>query len=41
MQKPVAIAVIGGFSFSTLFPLLVPLLYAALRRWQLRLAQVA
>src|SRR5206468_9850473 len=36
MQKPLAIAVIGGLSFSTLFTLLfAPLLYVALRRWQL------
>ena len=33
MQKPLAIAVIGGLSFSTLFTLLfAPLLYVALRR---------
>jgi multidrug efflux pump subunit AcrB len=37
MQQPLAIAVIGGLSFSTLFTLLfAPLLYVALRRWQLR-----
>src|SRR5262249_53892023 len=36
MQKPLAVAVIGGLSFSTLFTLLfAPLLYVALRRWQL------
>lgn len=36
MQKPLAIAVIGGLSFSTLFTLLLaPLLYVSLRRWQL------
>jgi CzcA family heavy metal efflux pump len=37
MQQPLAIAVIGGLSFSTVFTLLfAPLLYVALRRWQLR-----
>lgn len=37
MQQPLAIAVIGGLSFSTLFTLLfAPLLYVALRRWQTR-----
>jgi CzcA family heavy metal efflux pump len=36
MQQPLAIAVIGGLSFSTLFTLLfVPMLYVSLRRWQL------
>jgi multidrug efflux pump subunit AcrB len=36
MQQPLAIAVIGGLSFSTVFTLLfAPLLYVALRRWQL------
>jgi CzcA family heavy metal efflux pump len=36
MQKPLAIAVIGGLSFSTIFTLLfAPTLYVALRRWQL------
>jgi multidrug efflux pump subunit AcrB len=36
MQQPLAIAVIGGLSFSTLFTLFfAPLLYVALRRWQL------
>lgn len=36
MQQPLAIAVIGGLSFSTLFTLLfAPLLYVALRRWQM------
>jgi CzcA family heavy metal efflux pump len=40
MQQPLAIAVIGGLSFSTLFTLLfAPLLYVALRRWQTRGAQ--
>jgi Cu/Ag efflux pump CusA len=35
MQQPLAIAVIGGLSFSTLFTLFfAPLLYVALRRWQ-------
>src|SRR5207237_1135496 len=35
MQKPLAIAVIGGLSFSTLFTLLfAPLLYVAIRRRQ-------
>jgi multidrug efflux pump subunit AcrB len=35
MQKPLAIAVIGGLSFSTVFTLLfAPLLYVALRRRQ-------
>ncbi|HEY3268377.1 MAG TPA: efflux RND transporter permease subunit [Armatimonadota bacterium] len=35
MQKPLAIAVIGGLTFSTLFTLLfAPLLYVSLRRWQ-------
>lgn len=34
MQKPLAVAVIGGLSFSTVFTLaLVPLLYLSLRRW--------
>lgn len=37
MQKPLAIAVIGGLTFSTLFTLLfAPLLYVAFRRFQLR-----
>src|SRR5579884_654971 len=37
MQKPLAIAVIGGLSFSTVFTLLfAPLLYVAFRRAQLR-----
>ena len=37
MQKPLAIAVIGGLSFSTLFTLLfAPLLYVAFRRRQAR-----
>jgi CzcA family heavy metal efflux pump len=37
MQQPLAIAVIGGLSFSTVFTLLfAPLLYVALRRWQTR-----
>lgn len=37
MQKPLAIAVIGGLSFSTVFTLLfAPLLYAAIRRRQAR-----
>lgn len=36
MQKPLAIAVIGGLSFSTIFTLLfAPLLYVTLRRWQI------
>lgn len=35
MQKPLAIAVIGGLSFSTLFTLLLaPLLYVSMRQWQ-------
>jgi multidrug efflux pump subunit AcrB len=35
MQKPLAIAVIGGLTFSTLFTLLfAPLFYVSLRRWQ-------
>ena len=35
LQKPLALAVIGGLSFSTLFTLLfAPLLYIAIRRWQ-------
>ena len=35
MQKPLAIAVIGGLAFSTLFTLLfAPLLYVLLRSWQ-------
>jgi CzcA family heavy metal efflux pump len=37
MQKPLAVAVIGGLSFSTLFTLLLaPLLYVAFRRMQPR-----
>ncbi len=37
MQKPLAIGVIGGLSFSTLFTLLLaPLLYVSLRHFQLR-----
>jgi multidrug efflux pump subunit AcrB len=37
MQQPLAIAVIGGLSFSTVFTLMfAPLLYVALRRWQTR-----
>jgi multidrug efflux pump subunit AcrB len=41
MQQPLAIAVIGGLSFSTVFTLLfAPLLYVALRRWQLSRAPV-
>lgn len=36
MQKPLAIAVIGGLSFSTIFTLLfAPSLYVTLRRWQI------
>lgn len=39
MQKPLAIAVIGGLSFSTLFTLLLaPLLYVSIRRGLLALA---
>jgi len=39
MQQPLAIAVIGGLSLSTLFTLWFgPLLYTALRRWQTRRA---
>ncbi len=35
MQKPLAVAVIGGLSFSTLFTLFfVPLLYVTFRRKQ-------
>jgi CzcA family heavy metal efflux pump len=37
MQKPLAVAVIGGLSFSTVFTLLfAPLLYVAFRRYQIR-----
>ena len=36
MQKPLAIAVIGGLTFSTVFTLVLsPLLYVSLRRWQI------
>jgi CzcA family heavy metal efflux pump len=36
MQQPLAIAVIGGLTFSTIFTLIfAPLLYVAFRRWQL------
>lgn len=35
MQKPLAVAVIGGLSFSTIFTLvLAPLLYVSIRRWR-------
>lgn len=38
MQQPLAIAVIGGLSFSTLFTLVfAPTLYVAFRRYQLRI----
>ena len=38
MQKPLAIAVIGGLTLSTVFTLLfAPLLYVTLRHWQKRL----
>jgi multidrug efflux pump subunit AcrB len=37
MQKPLAIAVIGGLAFAMVFTLLVaPVLYAALRGWEAR-----
>lgn len=37
MQKPLAIAVIGGLTFSTLFTLVLgPLLYVEVRRWTVR-----
>ncbi len=37
MQKPLAIAVIGGLAFAMVFTLLVaPLLYVSLRRWEVR-----
>ncbi len=40
MQKPLAIAVIGGLSFSTLFTLILgPLLYAEVRRLSSRLSR--
>jgi HAE1 family hydrophobic/amphiphilic exporter-1 len=36
MQKPLAVAVIGGLAFSTIFTLLLgPMLYVAMRRWQI------
>ncbi len=36
MQKPLAVAVIGGLTFSTLFTLmLAPMLYVSMRRWQI------
>ncbi len=39
MQQPLAVAVIGGLSFSTLFTLvLAPVLWIVMRRWQLRRA---
>lgn len=39
MQKPLAVAVIGGLSFSTVFTLLfAPVLYATFRGWQQRRA---
>jgi CzcA family heavy metal efflux pump len=39
MQKPLAVAVIGGLALSTVFTLLLaPLMYVTFRRWQIRIA---
>lgn len=41
MQKPLAVAVIGGLGFSTILTLVMaPLIYCQLRRWQIKRAQL-